>query len=150
GDSRRIPFWGRVEAPQLPRQHHGTLRKTGTYKGNTRGHPALVDTYRYPDNPTGVSIPANLAGPEQVFKVTLSKAAANFGVAILSHGRDVAIEPRVVAADDENRLTGYPAFPINLNPYVADFLRLTPASGAILPAKGTYDVVFDSTSSNDA
>jgi subtilisin family serine protease len=149
-DSRRIPFWARIENPQLPRQKHGTLKKNGTYKGNTKGRPALVDSYRYPDNPSGVDVPVNLNGPEQVFKVTLTKPVANFGVAILSHGPGVEIQPRVVADDDENRLTGYPALPLNLNPYVVDFYKLTPVSGAILPAKGNYDVVFDSTSAATA
>ena len=40
--------------------------------------------------------------------------------------------------------------PINLNPYVTDFYKLTPVAGAILPARGRYDVVFDSASSLDA
>jgi subtilisin family serine protease len=149
-DSRRIPYWFHIESPQLPKQRHGSLKKTGTYKGNTRGRKSLVDTYRYPENPSGVGIPVNLAGPEQVFTVRLTKPVANFGVAILSHGPGVAIQPRVVANGDENRLTGYPALPINLNPYVVDFYKLTPVVGAIAPAKGRYDVVFDSTSSAEA
>jgi subtilisin family serine protease len=147
---RRVPFWARVESPQLPRQRHGQLRKTGTYKGNTRGHRALVDEYRYPENPSGVDIPVNLAGPEQVFAVRLARPVANLGVAILSHGPGVSIQPRVVANNDENRLTGYPALPVNLNPYLPDFYKLTPVSGAIRPAKGRYDVVFDSTNRGDS
>jgi subtilisin family serine protease len=149
-ESRRLPFWFRIESPQLPRQRHGTLKKNGTYKGNTRGRPSLVDTYRYPDNPSGIGIPADLGGPEQVFTVQLKKPVANFGVAVLSQGSGVAIQPRVVAGNDENRLTGYPALPLNLNPYVPDFYELTPVAGAILPTAGRYDVVFDSTSSLDA
>jgi subtilisin family serine protease len=149
-ESRRLPFWLRIEAPQLPRQKHGALKKNGTYKGNTRGRPSLVGSYRYPENPAGVGVPAELGGPEQVFTVQLAKPVANFGVAILSQAQGVSIQPRVVADDDENRLTGYPALPINLNPYVVDFYKPTPAAGAILPDKGTYDVVFDSTNSGDA
>ena len=149
-DTRRIPFWAHVEAPQLARQKHGTLKKTGTYRGNTRGRPSLVDSYRYPENPSGVGVPATLNGPEQVFTVRVTKAVANFGVAVLSEASGVAIQPRVVSNNDENRLTGYPALPINLNPYLTDFYKLAPAAGAILPAKGRYDVVFDSSSSLDA
>jgi subtilisin family serine protease len=145
GESRRIPFWFRIESPQLPKQRHGRLRRTGTYKGNTSGRRSLVDSYRYPDNPTGVGIPTALNGPEQVFSVRLARPVANFGVAILSHGRGVAIQPRVVSNDDENRLTGYPALPVNLNPFVVDFYKLTPVAGAVLPGKGRYEVVFDST-----
>jgi hypothetical protein len=149
-DSRRIPVWFHIESPQLSKQRHGRLKKNGTYKGNTRGHRSLVNTYRYPENPSGAGIPANLAGPEQVFTVRLTKPVANFGVAILSHGPGVAIQPRVVANNDENRLTGYPALPINLNPYVVGFYKLTPVAGAILPARGRYEVVFDSANAADA
>lgn len=150
-DSRRIPFWLRVTSPQLSRQKHGELKKTGTYQGNTSGRPAFVDTYRYPDDPSGVRIPVNLNGPEQVFRVKLAKPVANFGVAVIDQRPGVSIEPRVVAEDDENRLTGYPALPINLNPYLACFLQCRePAAGAILPTAGTYDVVFDSTRQSNA
>ena len=150
GESRRIPFWFHSETPQLPKQKHGKLKKTGTYKGNTKGRRSLVSAYRYPENPSGAGIPASLGGPEQVFTVRLTKPVANFGVAILSQSPGVAIQPRVVANDDENRLTGYPALPLNLNPYVRSFYAPAPAAGAILPAKGRYDVVFDSASNFDA
>src|SRR5207244_7727251 len=58
----------------------------------------------------------------------------------------VRIQPRVVVAGDENRLTGYAGLPITLNPYLPTFDRLEPVVGAILPAPGAYDVVFDTTS----
>ena len=54
------------------------------------------------------------------------------------------MEPRVVYAGDERRLTGNAALPFNLNPYLRGFGDLVLAAGAILPAAGAYDVVFDS------
>ena len=145
--TRRIPFWLRVTSPQLPRAAHKRLAKTGTYKGNTTGRASLVDNYRYPDEPSGAGVPTNLQGPEQVFTVRLTRPVANFGVAVIGHGPGVSIQPRIVAANDENRLTGYPALPINLNPYSLCFLSCHElAAGAILPAAGRYDIVFDSTS----
>jgi hypothetical protein len=63
---------------------------------------------------------------------------------ILTRARGVEVEPRVVRAGDENRLTGYPALPFNLNPYVVDFGRATLSAGAIAPLVGAYDIVFDS------
>ena len=54
------------------------------------------------------------------------------------------MEPRVVSAGDENRLTGYPALPTNLNPYLAQFGNPVLAAGAIRPLAGSYDIVFDS------
>jgi hypothetical protein len=65
---------------------------------------------------------------------------------VTSEAKGVAVEPRIVAAGDENRLTGYAALPFNLNPYLRTFQEPVPASGAILPARGAYDVVFDSPS----
>ena len=47
-------------------------------------------------------------------------------------------------------MTGYPSLPLNLNPYLSEFLAPVPAAGAVLPARGTYDVVFDSPSRADA
>jgi hypothetical protein len=78
--------------------------------------------------------------------VNLARPAANFGVVVTSRARNVLVEPRVVRAGDENRLTGYPALPFNLNPYLRIFGEPVLAAGAILPAAGAYDVVFDSPS----
>src|SRR5436190_5268312 len=116
GVTRRIPFWLRVDAPQLGREPHRTLARTGTYRGNTRGKASLVDTYRYPDDPSALGVRRVLAGPEQVFRFRLTKRVANFGVAVTGKAAGVALEPRIVFAGDENRLAGYGALPVNLNP----------------------------------
>jgi hypothetical protein len=98
-----------------------------------------VGSYRYPSGGgTG------LAGPEQVFRVRIARPVANFGVAIVSRGRGVAVEARVVRAGDEAAQVGYTSLPLNLNPYLEEFLDPSPVSGAVLPAPGLYDVVFDS------
>ena len=136
--TRRIPVWLRVAVPVLGREPHGTLARTGVYSGNTRGKAMLVARYRYPEGN------AQLSGPEQVFRVQLRRPAANFGVVITSRGNGVRVEPRVVFAGDENHLTGYPALPLNLNPYLPTFLEPELVAGAIRPAAGSYDVVFDS------
>jgi subtilisin family serine protease len=142
GERRRIPYWFRVTAPALGRHRPVLLRRTGTYRGNTRGRPALVDTYRYPDNPLELRIPRTLRGPEQVFRIRLTRPAANFGVAITS--RRGRVEPRLVRAGDENRLLGSVALPFNANPYTRRFQAPEPVSGATKPAAGDYDFVFDS------
>jgi hypothetical protein len=139
----RIPYWMRVTAPRLARHRTTPLTRTGTHRGNTRGRPALVSRYRYPENPASAGVPATLAGPEQVFRVRIRGPVANFGVAVLS-GRGV--QPRIVVAGDENRLAGYTALPLNMNPYTAGFERAEPTSAVLRPAAGTYDVVFDSAS----
>jgi hypothetical protein len=79
-----------------------------------------------------------------VFRVTIARPVDNFGVVILSRGRGVRVEARVTFAGDENRLVGYTALPENLNPYMETFMSERLVSGAVLPAPGAYDVVFDS------
>jgi hypothetical protein len=56
------------------------------------------------------------------------------------------VQPRVVRAGDENRLTGYAGLPLNLNPYLPNLNRLSPTAGAARPDAGAYDVVFDTPS----
>jgi subtilisin family serine protease len=136
---RQIPYWLHVEVPRLGKPTR-TLRKTGTYAGNNRKSPSRVLHYRYPEGATG----GGLAGPEQVFAVHLGRAAANFGVRVVSEGPNVKVTPRVVRDDDENRLTGFVGLPGDLNPYRETLGDPVPIVGAILPSKGSYDIVFDS------
>ena len=112
--------------------------------GNTRGKPSLVSRYRYPDVPQGGIVTAVLQGPEQVFRFTLTRPVANFGVVITRRNPGVKVEPRIVEDGDENRLTGYAALPTNLNPYLEQFGNPVLAAAAIRPLAGSYDVVFDS------
>jgi subtilisin family serine protease len=150
GRSRRIPFWARVSVPQLRTAGARALARPGIYVGDTRGRAARVSSYRYPEVPSGGTVNGRLAGPEQVFTVRLARPVANFGVVVLSRGRGSAVEPRIVAAGDENRLTGYAALPLNQNPYVDEFGDPTPVAGALRPRAGVYHVVFDSTTRANA
>jgi subtilisin family serine protease len=134
---RRIPFWLRVADPKLGAEPHGTLRATGTYQGQTRGKESLVSTYRYPADAQGVP---EGTGPEQVFRVTLARPVANFGVAVLAGAHT---SPRVVEAGNENRLTGNAGLPLAINPYIDSFGMPRPVAGAIRPGAGSFDVVFD-------
>ena len=147
---RRIPFWLRVIRPALERASTTPLTRPGTYRGDTRGRPALVSRYRYPEVRAGWGVSSTLAGPEQLFRVTLRKPVANFGVVVTLLGKGVRVEPRVVSAGDENRLTGYAALPVNLNPYLDQFFQPVLAAGAVRPAPGSYDIVFDSPGTNGA
>jgi len=145
-ERRRVPYWLRVSAPALGQAKATRLTKPGLHKATTRGGSTLVSSYRYPESPRRLGFATSLPGPERVFRVNLSRPVANFGVVVMSKAKGVAVEPRIVQAGDENRLTGYPALPFNLNPYLRIFQEPVPASGAILPARGAYDVVFDSPS----
>jgi hypothetical protein len=134
--TRRIPYWLRVAEPELGREPHATLKATGIYGGTTAGGQSLVSTYRYPD----VARVGPLAGPERVYRVTVTRPVANFGVMVLSGSR---VSPRVVVAGDENRLVGVPGLPLVINPYIDSYGEARPVAAAIRPGRGSYDIVFD-------
>jgi hypothetical protein len=48
-----------------------------------------------------------------------------------------------VHAGDENRLAGYTALPLDQNPYRDAFDSHRLVAGVIVPAPGSYDIVFD-------
>jgi len=85
-----------------------------------------------------------------VFRLNVKRSIANFGVHIVAHAPGVAVAPRIVAAGNENRLTGEPALPYNVNPYFRNYGERMPAPGVDLPGLATYDVVFDSATSDGA
>jgi len=143
-DVRRIPFWLHVSRSALGGETTTPLVKPGLRSGSTSEKPALVSRYRYPDVPPDGVVSSSLQGPEQVFRVTLPKPATNFGVVITRRATGVKVEPRVVVAGDENRLTGYAGLPVNLNPYLEQFGDPVLAAGAVRALPGAYDVVFDS------
>jgi subtilisin family serine protease len=145
-DRRRIPYWLRTGAPKLATAKRTLLRRPGLHTSTTKGAASRVSRYLYPERPSGFGFAAELPGPERVFRVTLARPAQNFGVVITRHGPGVSVEPRIVFAGDERRLTGYASLPYNLNPYLRGFGDLVYAAGVILPAAGSYDVVFDSRS----
>jgi hypothetical protein len=84
-----------------------------------------------------------LRGPEQVFRVVVRRRIANLGAAVISQGAGTHVAPRLVRAGSEDRLAGYTALPIRLNPYQPGFFGLEPVVGVFRPARGTYDLVFD-------
>jgi hypothetical protein len=144
--TRRVPFWLRVERPQLARDPEHGLTHPGVYVGTTIGAASRVNAYRYPDlSPTTFSFPVRLTGPEVVYRFRLRRSVANFGVAIVSQARGVRVTPRIVRDGDENRLAGYTALPADLNPYRNTSQTERPVAGVVLPRPDVYDVVFDST-----
>jgi subtilisin family serine protease len=143
GQRRRIPFWLRVERPRLRLDRHIPLVRAGTYSANTERGASRVSSYRYPDVPAGAEFPVRLPGPELIYRVQVRARTANFGVAIVGMASGVRVEPRIVRAGNENRLAGYTALPLDLNPYRDDFGRHRLVAGVVLPAPGRYDIVFD-------
>jgi hypothetical protein len=148
-ESRRIPFWLRSERPRLEKPS-AVLRKAGVYKGNTRTGGSRVSSYRYPESPGGAVVPNNLPGPEQVFRVVLSKRVRNFGVVVTGEAGGVSVTPRIVFPGDENRLVGVPALPLNVDPYQDQYGEAEPVVAVLAPASRVYDVVFDTRGRTDA
>jgi subtilisin family serine protease len=141
--TRHVPFWFRVERPQLQRERHITLTRPGTHSGDTTRGVARVTTYRYPELPGEAAFPVNLPGRELVYQVHIRKRFANFGISVVSKGRGVSVEPRIVRGADENRLAGLTALPYDANPYRPSQGQHRLIAGVLFPAPGIYDVVFD-------
>ena len=138
--TRRIPFWFRVADPKLGTEPHGVLGATGSFKGQTTGKQSIVSSYRYPADVHAVP---SANGPEQVFRVTLARPVANFGVAVVSSPAGVRPSPRVVYSGNEDRLAGYAGLPLVINPYIDSFGETRPVAAAVRPGAGSFDVVFD-------
>jgi hypothetical protein len=150
GATRRIPFWLRASVPRLAGERHTLLRRPGTYRGDTRGRAARVSAYRYPAAPAALGLTQRLAGPEQVFRFVIRRPVANAGAVVTSQPRRANVTPRLVVAGNEDRLTGYAGLPLRLNPYGSNFFGLQPVVGVFRPARGAYDLVFDSGSRRTA
>ena len=151
---RRTPA-NPVLAPRLRALARAEDRATAAPPGAPQGddprrHARASANYRYPSEVALDGVTGTLAGPEQVYRVRLRRAATNFGVAVVWRAKGVRVEPRIVRAGDENRLLGQTALPINLNPYLRQFRQPTPAAGAVRPTPGSYDIVFDGPSRGTA
>jgi subtilisin family serine protease len=142
-DTRRIPYWLHVSARALAREKIVRLRRPGTYGGNTRRGRALVSSYRFPSGSSSLGLRAHLFGPEQVFRFVIRSRVANAGARVTSQARGVSISPRLVRAGDEDRLAGFTGLPLRLNPYASNFYGIEPVVGVFRPARGAYDLVFD-------
>ena len=139
---------GRARARQ--RRHGPRCAAPASTPRRRRAAPAASRATAIPSARPGFGFATELPGPERVFRVTLARPATNFGVVVTSRAKNVRVEPRIVLAGDERRLTGYAALPFNLNPYLRTFGDPVLAAGTILPAAGAYDVVFDSPSAASA
>ncbi len=135
-DVRRVPFWFLVAGPAIAGSRP-LLQKPGVVTGRVSGTSSRVTSYRYPTGGDGT-----YPGPEQVYRIKITGRPANFGAVTLT-GRPV---PHVVFDGGGNRLTGYAGLPTDLNPYRSLFGRGVPVAGAVLPAPGVYDLVFDTRS----
>jgi hypothetical protein len=127
--------------PKLAGESKLPLEQPGTYRGTTAGGPSLIGTYRYP---TGGDV--TYGGPEAAYRLTITGHPANFGVVVTS-GR---VTPHVTFDGAEDHLVGYTGLPLDLNPYRKAYGASVAVAGAVLPASGPYNVVFDTRSAADS
>ncbi len=144
GQKRRIPFWSHAFVSHLSQKKKAKLARPGIYRGDTKGETALVSRYLYPERTPGVR--RLLRGPEQVFRLSLPRAHRNFGVIVTSQAHGVSVSPRIVRGNNESKLAGITALPINVNPFLSSFDTAEPVAAVLRPAAGVYYVVFDTTS----
>jgi hypothetical protein len=76
----------------------------------------------------------------------LRRPVANAGAVILWRAHGTLISPRLVVGGNEDRLAGFTALPIRINPYQSAFYGIEPVVGVFRPAPGRYDLVFDTPS----
>ena len=105
-----------------------------------------MSSYRYPASPGALGVTTRLGGPEQDFRFVLHRPVANAGAVILWHAHGTVISPRLVVGGNEDRLAGFTALPIRINPYQPAFYGIEPVVGVFRPAPGRYDLVFDTPS----
>jgi subtilisin family serine protease len=143
GQTRRIPYWLRVSAPLIGTEARRVLRGPGVYHGDTRKGRALVTSYRYPSSPSAVGVLTRLPGPEQVFRFVLRRPVANAGAVVISQAPGVHVSPRLVRNGSQDRLAGFTALPLRINPYQPGYYGIEPVVGVFRPTPGIYDLVFD-------
>ncbi len=134
-DVRRIPFWFLTTAPKLASERALPLSTPGLHGGTTAGAPSLITSYRYPAGGD-----TRYPGPERVYRIRVTGKPANVGVVVLSG----TVTPHITFYGSEDHLAGYPALPLDINPYRDSFGLPRRIAGVVLPAHGLYDVVFDS------
>ena len=146
-DVRRIPFWLHVSRTGSRAAEAATPlgQARAAHRRHEREAGARVAATAIPDVPPDGVVSATLQGPEQVFRVTLTKPAANFGVVDHAPRRRAFRSSR--GSSSQVTRTGSPA--TRRSPSTS---TRTSSSSAIpcsrrvpcAPLAGAYDVVFDS------
>ena len=149
----RDPHPGRPDAPDpvlgrgRPPAARGRSRRTalthpGIYEATTVGGERKVLRYRYPTKGDG-DVPGARG------RLPRARHEADRELRRRRPLRARAV-PHVVFAGDENHLVGFTGLPTDLNPYLETFGEARPVAGVVLPAPGTYEIVFDTRSARRA
>jgi hypothetical protein len=139
---RRIPFWAHVERSRLATAS-AQLLTPGSVRGSTRGHPDLVERYRYPAYTGALGLPVRWRGGESLYRFHLDRRAINVGVTVEAVGSG-GLRPFVMRGLDENRIVGESGLPIDVGPSLTD--EPVPSAGLTWAPAGDYAVAVDSAS----
>ena len=121
------------------RQRRRRPHANGHVQGNTRGNRArrVVPLSR---GPRGSAFPRTLRGPEQVFRVSLSKPVANFGVAVTAGD---STSSRASSAPATRTGCWRDRAPVQRESLPARLRQADARRRSRAPAPGDYDIVFD-------
>jgi minor extracellular serine protease Vpr len=140
--TRRVPFWLRVENPQLATKKVRTLVASRTLPGNTLGAGNRAISYGYPTDASAIGLPRRFFGPEQLWHFRIGAGEANAGVSIETDPGVVAY-PILLTGRDEHRVAGESGLPLNVGPLPSSG-NTVPAAGLDFPAPGDYWVAVES------
>ena len=120
------------------------LRRPGVYRGDTRGRPARVSSYRYPERARPARRDAAARRPRAGLPLRDPRPGRERGRR-RRLGRRRARTSRRASCEPATRTASpaTPALPLRLNPYQPGYFGLIPAVGVFRPAPGAYDLVFD-------
>jgi minor extracellular serine protease Vpr len=160
GVTRRIPYGFSVIRPTLANAQVTPLARIQT--ADTRSGTNRARLYRYPTEPFGILGLFGLEntaiedGAEHVYSIDIPAKTVNFGAVVVDPALDIRapvadlldanapIHPWLLGSLDESNVQGYGGTPINMNGYMPDFIFNVGATGAVLPAAGTYYIAVDS------
>ena len=133
GQTRRFPYWFRVSVPRLGGEGHTLLRRPGLYRGNTRGRPARVSSYRYPSAPGPLGVTQRLAGPEQVFRFVIHGRVENAGAVVVSEATGLTRLAAARASGERGPTRRLHRTAVATEPVQAELLRGDPGSRRLPP-----------------
>ena len=134
GETRRFPYWFRVSVPRLGSERPHAAAPPGRLP-RRHARPARRASARtaIPSAPGPLGVTQRLAGPEQVFRFVIRGRVANAGAVVVSQAPGSHVSPRLVRAGSEDRLAGYTALPLRLNPYQPGYFAADPGRRRLPP-----------------
>ena len=133
GETRRFPYWFRVSVPRLGSESRRCCAGRASTTATPAAGPRAVSSYRYPSAPGPLGVTQRLPAPSRSSASCIRGRVANAGAVVVSQAPGSHVSPRLVRAGSEDRLAGYTALPLRLNPYQRGLLRADPGRRRLPP-----------------